>query len=458
MFSVKSSEVQTRIPPSVIAVVAMLLLALVLSAAAVVQVLEEYRLLGTWVAGPGPVPVRDIESLRQDIGTRIVVRSIASAVLLLGTLTTLWLQQRQLAIRRTLHQVRILANNVLASLDSGVITTDQAGVVTSINTAAIRLLGIDEECMGRPIASISSPQVPLDELRRKVTAGKAAVRDVDIVLDRAGGSRRLVASALELKDTRGTTLGCIMHLRDVTERLMLLEQMWRTEQFAELSTLASGLHHEIKNPITALSIHVQLLEEQVGRAGASEPITDLLGVLKTEVRRLNAILESFRNFASLERLVPRSSDVQEILNDIARLVRPQASQQGVRIELPSAEQELPSVTVDREKIEQAVLNLVLNALEAMPGGGELTLRAEHENGKLDVLVADSGPGIPSDIQDHVFRPYFSTKGAGTGIGLALAEKLVRQHEGQIGFRTGPSGTTFRISLPLDASSASNGRS
>jgi signal transduction histidine kinase len=452
MFSVKPTESQIRVPITVAIVLVTLVLALLLSAAAVFQVFVEYQMLGEWLTRPQPVTTAEIEALRQDIGTRIIVRSTASAILLLCTLATLWLQQRQLAIRRALDEVKLFAHDILASLDQGVITTNESSVVTSINTAAINLLGVDFECVGRPIACISSTEVPLEELSRAVTERKVAVSDRELTLDRAGRVRRLVASALDLKDRRGATIGCVIHLRDVTERMLMKEQMWRMEEYASLSTLASGLLHEIKNPITALSIHVQLLEERLRASRAEGPIAELLNVLKTEVRRLDLTLEGFRNFASLQRLNLKEVDVREVLGDVVRLIRPQATQQGVRLDLDAAAGPIPRIALDSEKFEQAVLNLVLNALEAMPRGGELSVGAKAKDGQIHVMVRDTGPGIPVEIQDHIFHPYFSTKDRGTGIGLTLAEKLVRQHRGHLDFRTGPGGTTFSITLPVAAQS------
>jgi signal transduction histidine kinase len=450
MDTVRPSESPTRIPITVAIVLGSLLLALGLSAAAVFQVFIEHRMLGQWLARPEPVTTAEIQALRQDIGTRIFVRSTASAVLLLCTLATLWLQQRQLAIRRALDEVKLFAHDILASLDQGVITTNEAAIVTSINPAALTLLGIDFECIGQPIAGISSAEVPLEELSRAVTERKMVVSDRELKLDRAGSVRRLVVSALDLKDVRGSTIGCVIHLRDVTERMLMKEQMWRMEQFASLSTLASGLLHEIKNPITALSIHVQLLEERLRASRADGPVSELIDVLKTEVRRLDLTLESFRNFASLQRLHLRQVDVQQVLDEVVRLIRPQAAQQGVRLEHAVDAAPLPAVALDSEKFEQAVLNLVLNALDAMPKGGELYLGAALKDGQIQVAVRDTGPGIPPEIQDHIFHPYFSTKDRGTGIGLTLAEKLVRQHRGHLDFRTGPGGTTFSITLPVEA--------
>ena len=238
MFSILSSENQTRVPITVAIVLATLLLALALCAMAVFQVLDEYQMLGKWLARPEPVLTGELRALREDIGARIIVRSIASAVLLLCTLATLWLQQRQLTVRRALNEVKWLAHNILSSLNQGVITTDQRAIITSINSAAFDLIGVDFDCIGRPIDCISTTEVPLDELCRSVTERKGAVSDRELTLDRADHVRRLVASALELRDLRGATLGCVIHLRDITERMLMKEQMWRMEQFASLSTLA----------------------------------------------------------------------------------------------------------------------------------------------------------------------------------------------------------------------------
>jgi signal transduction histidine kinase len=252
-----------------------------------------------------------------------------------------------------------------------------------------------------------------------------------------------------LKDTQGTSLGCVIHLRDVTEPILLEERMRRMERFLGLATLASGLHHEIKNPLTALSIHIQLLEESLASGQAGEAVDDLVGVLKTEVCRLNGVLESFRSFANLQNLTIQPTDALEVVENAIRLIRPQAAEQRVQISLLHPEKELPAVPLDADKFEQVVLNLLINALEAMPGGGRLTVGASVGDRQLRVSVQDSGRGIPPEVQPNLFQPYFSTKDRGSGMGLALSEKLISQHGGHIGYRTGPEGTTFEIAVPLE---------
>src|SRR5262249_4296067 len=137
-----------------------------------------------------------------------------------------------------------------------------------------------------------------------------------------------------------------------------------------------------------------------------------------------------------------------VVNNVLRLIRPQAAEQGVAVTLLHPDTELPTVPLDAEKFEQALLNLVINALEAMPEGGRLTVRANVAGGELQVSVQDSGPGIPPEIRPNLFQPYFSTKDRGSGMGLALSEKLIGQHGGHIGYCTGTEGTTFEISIPL----------
>ena len=449
MFRIRASEVQAQIPKTATIVIVLLVLAFALSAAAVLQVYTEYRLLGDWQARPRMVSSAEIGSLRRDIGTRIVVRSTASAVLLLSTLAMVWLQQRQLAILRVLYQVKLFSLEILASMDQGVITTDSQKAITGINTAAGLVLGVEAESVGRPLSSIASGGVPLVDLADRVAERNAAVWDQDFAIDRGGRVRRIRADAHVLKDFAGEALGCIILLRDVSDRVQMEERVHLMERFVSLGTLAAGLHHEIKNPLTALSIHVQLLEKRLGGPTPTKPVDELLGVVKSEILRLNGVLDSFRDFASLQRLTLRPAEVFDLLKDTVRLIGPQALQQRVEVTLRRPDSALTGVPLDGDKFKQAVLNLVLNALEAMPDGGSLRLDASAGRGELRVEVSDTGPGIAPEIQRDLFKPYISTKSRGTGMGLALSEKVVSQHGGRIEYRTGHLGTTFSIAIPSE---------
>jgi signal transduction histidine kinase len=373
---------------------------------------------------------------------------LTALLLLFGLGAFRWLLNKHRASQGALRQLKMLAHDILASMNQGVVTTDRAGTITSINSAGINLLEVDFECVGRPLTAISPPSVSLTDIYREVVDGQAVVLDRDFSLDRAGRILRLRIDGNVLRDRQGTAIGCVLRLRDVTERMLLEERVARMERFLSLATLASGLHHEIKNPLTALSIHIQLLEEALADGQGGEAVGEMVGVLRTEVCRLNGVLENFRSFAHLQRLSISSTDALGVIENAIRLIRPQAAEQSVRITLLHPETELPRVPLDADKFEQAVLNLVLNALEAMPAGGTLTISAAVLDGELRVSVKDSGPGIPAEVRPHLFRPYFSTKTRGSGMGLALSEKLIDQHGGRIDYRTGPEGTTFDITVPL----------
>lgn len=449
MFRVKDSEVASGSLVVERALHVVLLLAMLANLGSVYFIYQEYGRLTAWRTDPQAVPAMAVESLRAEVGLQLAGTLSVSAMLLFCVAAIWWLRRRFFSSQESLRHLKMLAHDILASMDRGVVTTDRQGSITSINSAGIELLGVDFECVGRPIGCISSADVPLQDVYQQVTERQVAVRDRDFTLNRAGSALRLRVDGHVLKDTQGSALGCVIHVGDVTERILLEERMRRMERFISLATLASGLHHEIKNPLTALSIHIQLLEENLAAGPGTDSVDELVGVLKTEVCRLTGVLENFRSFANLQHLTLQPTDALGVVEDVIRLIRPQAAQQGVQILLLHPDTELPQLPLDAEKFEQVILNLVINALEAMPRGGSLTISVRLEGGEFQVSIKDSGTGIPVDIQRNLFQPYFSTKSKGSGMGLALSEKLVSQHGGRIDYCTGPEGTAFHITIPID---------
>jgi len=448
MFRVKESEEIQGFSLAQRVVQITIVVALLLSCGSAYLLVQEGRRLAGAREISEPAAGAALESLRTVLRFQLVSSVVITAMLAFCLAFIWWLQRRYSAGQQSLRQLKMLAHDILASMDRGVVTTNRDGSITSINPAALQLLEVNFECVGRSLASISPAGVPLEDIHRGVVEGESAARDRDFNLDRAGRVLRLSVDAHALKDVTGAGLGCVIHLRDVTGRLLLEERMRRMERFLSLASLASGLHHEIKNPLTALGIHLQLLEERLTDARLGQPVEELVGILKTEVYRLNGVLDSFRSFANLQRLRVQPTDAFRVLENTARLVAPQAAQYQVNINLVSPDAPLPPVPLDAEKFEQAILNLVINALEAMPGGGCVTLRATIREGWLCVEVIDTGPGIPPEIQKHLFQPYFSGKSTGTGMGLALCEKLIGQHGGHINYQTSDKGTTFCVSVPL----------
>jgi two-component system, NtrC family, sensor histidine kinase HydH len=431
----------------------MLIPSLLLNAGAIYLVDRDTKAMISWLRSPGPAPESVVGTLEREFDFRIASRLLVSAVLILFTMALLVLRRRHRSLQGTFEQFSLLALDIIESLTSGVIAVDCQQTITGINSAALRILRLDANPCGAPLSRISSAELPLTMLVGRTGGDGDSERVREYVVDRVGRRERIQAAAHVLRDSPGRKIGDLILLSDMTERYLLEQRIGRLERLNSLSLLASGLHHEIKNPLSALSIHVQLLGERLGDLGIEDQVAELLGVLKDEVHRLCGVLERFRDYAHLQRLAVEPADVPGLLHDLLRLIHPQASRQGVRVAIRPPASPLPRVPLDAEKFKEAALNLVLNALEAMPSGGDLILGADLRDRALEVEVSDTGPGIPPEIRGEVFKPYFSTKGRGTGLGLALAEKLVCQHQGQIDFRTGPGGTTFRITIPLAAQGA-----
>jgi len=347
----------------------------------------------------------------------------------------------------SLRDIKVLAGDILSSMDQAVITTDVNGNVTSINRRGLDLLHASYGSVGQPL-SILSDQVPLDDFRQHWQVEKNVSMTRDFTIDMNGSHRTLRAFCQTLSDHEGNEIGNVLQLRDVTERLFIEERMRRMERYMGLGTLAAGLHHEIRNPLAALSLHVQLLEEELENGGTSNEFPQMLGVIKTEVSRIGGVLEGFRDFASIDRLNPGSIDLPELIKRQVELVRPKAQRQNVSINVQAPAHDLPSIVADQVRLEQVLLNLLLNALEAMPGGGSVTIKTFRSGEMATVEIADTGVGIPDELHDKVFDAYFTTKGSGSGLGLAICDKIMRQHDGSLTFRSSGVGTVFEMALPI----------
>jgi two-component system nitrogen regulation sensor histidine kinase GlnL len=187
------------------------------------------------------------------------------------------------------------------------------------------------------------------------------------------------------------------------------------------------------------------LEEQLEADGGAGKNREALDIIRTELSRIGGVLESFRDFASIDRLEISSVSVNELVDRQLGLIRPQASSQNVQISF-MPDLSLEEIPLDRGRIEQTLLNLLLNALESMPDGGKLLVRTAEQLETLRIEVSDTGPGIPEAVRDKILAPYFTTKNGGTGLGLAIGDKIMREHAGALEFESSAGGTTFRMNF------------
>jgi signal transduction histidine kinase len=228
----------------------------------------------------------------------------------------------------------------------------------------------------------------------------------------------------------------------------------QTEKMAVLGTFASGLAHEVRNPLNSITLQLSILERRAAplEQALAVEIRGLLGIIREEIKRLDSLVGDFLQFSRSTRIQPQPAELGALMDEVVRLLRPEARTTGVTLRRQRFGDVLPRVSVDSERIKQVAINLVRNAIEAMPDGGVVTVEDGLLDGRAGLVIRDSGPGLPEGVD--VFQLFVTTKPKGTGLGLAIAQQIVLEHGGEIGATSEPGGgARFTITLPLSPSDA-----
>jgi len=243
-------------------------------------------------------------------------------------------------------------------------------------------------------------------------------------------------------------------MRDTESVRRIGDEIEMSRRLSASGRLTRGVAHEVKNPINAIVLHLQLLQNKLAK---QEPDTRRhMDIIDSEIRRLDRVVQTLVDFTRPRDLHLEEIDLRRLLEDVALLAAPDAEQHGVTIQHHMPEIALP-VKVDVDLIKQAFLNVVINGVQAMSQGGVLTISARNENNVAVAEIQDQGPGIPKDMHDKVFELYFTTKKEGSGIGLAQTYQILQWHYGTVDFESAEgTGTIFRFQIPLVETTAENG--
>lgn len=240
----------------------------------------------------------------------------------------------------------------------------------------------------------------------------------------------------------------VIRLLNKTRKLEAEAQM--ADRLAYVGTLASGLAHEIRNPLNAMNMNVQMLEEEsLGRiAEDGEEFKELLSAIKGEINRLERLVNNFLTYARPQKLTMSESDVNSVVNEVARFLKAEIEQKKIVLEL-NLDPYVPRVEMDKQQIKQALMNILINSKQVLKEGGKIMISTKMgSEGKTLIEIKDNGPGIPQEMKNKIFDIFFSTRGGGTGLGLPIAQKIVEMHGGRIHLRSEPGqGTHFTIYLP-----------
>ncbi len=332
---------------------------------------------------------------------------------------------------------------ILERIATGVVSIDAAGRISTLNSAAMRLLGLGASAVGQSAADVFSREElqPFGALLRAAGTGKAEPSAQEIALMRDDRELQLAAVATALRGTEGSD-GMVLVVDDVTPLI-------RAQKVAAWREVARRLAHEIKNPLTP----IQLCAERIRRhfSNAAEPtqalVEECTSTIVGEVDSLKALVDEFSQFARMPAPRAMPTDLHALLNEALLLYSGLLG--DVRFEYRFAEK-LPKVRVDVEQIRRVIINLVDNAIEAMNRSGVITIETQHDPGAslVRLIVTDDGPGIPAAEREKLFMPYYSTKRRGSGLGLAIVRRIVAEHGGTIEVGDNePRGTKFTIELP-----------
>ena len=406
------------------------------------------------------LPPSDLEAARELSGSlRLNGRlGILMVLNVLGTAVALGLVLRgYLHSEQSLRDVKVLATDIIASMDAAVITTDRHGMMTSVNVGARERIGLDSSSVGKLLSEIDPAHALLASICEEVNQTHQTIRDRDYCVTRDGHKHTHRISCTILRNQQKEEIGTVVYVRDVTEKALLEERLRRMERYMGLGSLAAGLQHEIKNPLSALMLHIQLLQERLAQDAMQPDVKEMLDVLQSEVHRISRVLDGFRNYATVNEAGKSPVRIVDLIKKLVRLLRPQADSHRVEIRVELPPDSVGTLQADEAQLEQVLLNLALNAIAAMPKGGTLTFSVTRQEGFVRIDVSDTGIGIPPEIRSKIFDPYFTTRPEGTGMGLALCFKYVQQNGGTIDFRTGEewggrSGTEFTVLLPVDDAS------
>ena len=334
-------------------------------------------------------------------------------------------------------------DQIMGTLQDGLMLFTKDNRVVLVSASAERFIGLPrEQILGKTVEEIFTDANKFGRIVLDAFALHQVIPQREIELE----NKRKVQIALDFIAERGERIGALLTMRDAESVRRIENEIELSRRLAAIGRLTQGVAHEVKNPINAIVVHLELLREKIREV---DPTTRRhMDIIGNEIHRLDRVVQTLVNFNRPVELRLTSFDLRRLVEEVAMLAGPEAALQGVEVKTRITPESLP-IKADSDLVKQALLNVVLNGVQAMEHGGILTIAAHREDSTALIEVHDQGKGIAPDIQDKVFNLYFTTKKSGSGIGLAMSYRVLQMHSGALDFTTElGAGTTFRLLLPL----------
>lgn len=372
----------------------------------------------------------------------IILSGVLFSLLLVALLYVNSRAKRQ-KLTRQYRRIKTITDKIFDEMQTGVAAVDSQGRVTLVNRAFEELVGVSDT-VGRKWDEV----VPQPKLGfRRLRAGSAWTEEIEMAVPGSRESRVLLVAVSAFELERQETGGLVAVASDITQLKRYEKEAARRERLSEMGDLAAGVAHEIRNPLNTISIAVQRLASEFRPDADADQYVAITEQIRSETRRLNEIITRFLALAREERKMRETIRLDKIIAAQIALLRPEAQKLDIEIELLTDSELM--VRADPDKIRQVLINLFNNAKEALAGRpGRLTVEARRVNGKAEMVVSDSGPGIDPGLREKVFAPYFTTKEAGTGLGLATVHSIVSDLDGAVEIRDSElGGVAVAVILP-----------
>ena len=334
-------------------------------------------------------------------------------------------------------------DQIMGTLQDGLVLFTRDSRIVLVSASAERFVGRPRgEILGNSVESVFSDANKLGRIVLDAFALHRPIPQREIELENG----RRIQIALDFIAERGERIGALLTMRDAESVRRIENEIELSRRLAAIGRLTSGVAHEVKNPINAIVVHLELLREKMREI---DPDTRRhMDIIGREIHRLDRVVQMLVDFNRPVELRLSDFDLRRLVEDVALLAAPEAARQGVEIRTELSPEPLP-VRADNDLIKQALLNVVINGVQAMGQGGVLDIAARSDETAAAIEVRDQGGGIPPEVQNKVFNLYFTTKKSGSGIGLAMSYRVLQLHNGAIDFVTEVGrGTTFRLVLPL----------
>ncbi len=390
----------------------------------------------------GPVEAARQEDIRHSI-------FMALTLLLIGFagIVSLFLAQAYRSTRTSLSRVKAFSDNLVHNMPIGLLAIDADERIASFNQAAESVLKLSSSsAMGKRPTEIL-PQ-PLSEFFNQLKTRQGLIdKELDCPV-KDGKIIPLEVVGTSLKGEDDSAVSWVILFRDLTEIQHLKKEIARTQRLASIGRLAAGVAHEIRNPLSSIKGFATYFKERYREIPEDHKTAE---IMIQEVERLDRVIGQLLEFARPMNIQKKTASLEDVIKDSLKMVEAEARQKGIKVDF-SSDPQTKEVRIDTDRIRQVLLNLYLNAIEAMESGGALSveLRQDDDTGRFRIIVSDSGTGIKHEDLPHLFDPYFTTKPSGTGLGLAIVHKIIESHGGEVSVESRyGEGATVTIRLPYD---------